>query len=322
MVKNKNHTVYWMTLGLAILCTLAFLASLGLGFAGFPSLEDETMRSIVVHLRLPRALGGFLAGGALSISGALVQRVLSNPLASTNILGINAGAGFFGLLASVWFPQSLWINEIGSFLGALLCAGFILALVRGHHASKLTILLAGLALSQLLSAGMDAITILYPDALSGYAAFKIGSLASLSLFKVGIGACVLIPTLCLVFALSKQLEFFSLGSFQATSLGFPLAKWSLVFLGLAAILASSVVSFCGMLGFIGLIVPAYLHRFRLSMPLYLIQCFLLGALLCEVADLLGRLLFLPWELPAGLLLSLIGGPYFLWMILERRHLDA
>lgn len=320
MVKNK--TAYWMTLGLAIFCALAFLASLTLGFAGFPSLKDETMQTIVVHLRLPRALGGLLAGGALAISGALVQQVLCNPLASTNILGINAGAGFFGLLASVWFPHSLWANELGGFVGALLCAGFILALVWSQHTSKLTILLAGLALSQLLSAGMDAITILYPDVLSGYAAFKIGSLASLSLFKVSLGACVLIPTLVVVFALSQQLEFFSLGSFQAMALGFPLAQWSLVFLSLAAILASSVVGFCGMLGFVGLIVPAYLHRFRLSMPLYLSQCFLLGALLCEVADLLGRLLFLPWELPAGLLLSLVGGPYFLWMILERRHLDA
>ncbi len=305
-----------------MLCGLTFFASLLLGFAGLPSLEDEVMQGILWHLRFPRAFGSLLAGGSLAIGGALVQSVLSNPLASTNILGINAGAGFFGLLASVLFPQFIWASELGGFCGALLCAGFILVLVWGKQAQKLTILLAGLAISQLFTAGMEALTLLYPDVLTGYAAFKIGSLSSLSLSKVGLGACLLLPTLCVVFGLSKQLELFSLGSFQAGALGFGVAQWSMVFLGLAALLAATVVGFCGMLGFVGLIVPAYLRRFRLPTFWYLVQCFLLGALLCEMADLLGRLLFLPWELPAGLLLSLAGGPYFLWMILERRTWDA
>lgn len=319
---NSSHKAHWMTLGLAFFCGLMFFASLLLGFAGFPSLEDEVMRGILLHLRLPRALGGLLAGGALAVGGALVQSVLSNPLASTNILGINAGAGFFGLLASVLFPQSIWAHELGGFLGALLCAGFILLLVWNKQAQKLTILLAGLAIGQLFTAGMDALTLLYPDVLSGYAAFKIGSLSSLSLSKIGLGAFLLLPTLCIVFGLSKQLELFSLGSFQAKALGLEIAQWSVVFLALAAVLAASVVGFCGMLGFVGLIVPAYLRRFRLPTFWYLAQCFFLGALLCEIADLLGRTLFLPWELPAGLLLSLAGGPYFLWMILERRTLNA
>lgn len=320
--KGKFLSPFQSTLLLALFCGLAFIASLFLGYAGFPSLQDETLRNILLHIRLPRALGGLLAGGALAMSGALVQSVLSNPLASTNLLGINAGAGFFGLLLGAIFPHSFWIGEFGSFLGALLCASFILLLIGQKKVSKLTILLAGLAVSQLFTAGIDCLILFFPEALNGYASFKIGSLASLSLSKVILSASLILPILVLVFCLSRELEMFSLGFFQATSIGFPISFWRTTFLALAALLAASVVSFCGMLGFVGLIVPAWLRSLRLAIPLYLAQCFFLGGLLCEVADLCGRTLFLPWELPAGLLLSFIGAPYFLWMVLERRNWDA
>lgn len=308
--------------GLCLLLVLVFILSLLMGSAGFLNLQDPTMQTIFLHLRLPRSLGALLAGSALAISGALVQSVLNNPLASANIIGINAGAGFFTVLAGILFPASFIAGGLFGFFGGLLCAGLILLLIWKKQARKLTVLLAGMAISQLFSAGIDLLTILFDDALSGYASFKIGSLASVSLQKAGFGACLIIPALLLVLVCARQLEMFTIPAVQASALGFPIRKWTILFLGLAALLSAGTVSFCGMLGFVGLIIPAWLRRFHLPVFWYLSQCILCGAILVLAADLIGRTVFMPWELPAGLILSLAGCPYFLYLLIGRRNLDA
>lgn len=305
-----------------VVCILCFLLSLLAGPAGFLDLTDPTMKTILVHLRLPRAIGSILAGSALALSGALIQTVLNNPLASANLIGINSAAGFFTILASILFPKVLALPSIAGFFGALLCAGLILLLVWKKHASKLTIILAGLAISQLFSAGIDLLTVLVPDALNGYAAFKIGSLASVSLSKAQMGALLIVPAVVVTLICAKQLEMFALGPLQSKALGFPIRRWTVIFLALAALLSAGTVSFCGMLGFVGLIVPAWLRRFRFPTQIYLAQCLFWGASLVCIADVLGRVILMPWELPAGLLLALAGGPYFLYLLVGRRKLDA
>lgn len=305
-----------------LLCAACFVLSLLAGPAGFLDLHNPTMQTILLHLRLPRALGSLLAGNALAVSGALIQTVLNNPLASANLIGINSAAGFFTILAGILFPTMVALPPLAGFFGALLCAGMILLLIWKKQASKLTIILAGLAISQVFSAGIDLLTVIVPDALSGYASFKIGSLASISLSKVGWGAILILPALALAVFCSRQLEMFSLGALQSKALGFPIRRWTVIFLALAALLSAGTVSFCGMLGFVGLIVPAWLRRFHLPVKTYLLECLICGAMLICLADVLGRVILIPWELPAGLLLALAGGPYFLYLLLGRRNLDA
>lgn len=297
-----------------------FLLSLLSGPAGLINPADPAKRSILLNLRLPRAIGAILAGCGLSLSGAIVQKVFHNSLASANLIGINASVGFFSLLAGVIFPLSFTAGTVFGFLGGMLCAGLIMALVWRKKASRLTVLLAGMAISQLFSAGIDLLTILAPDLLSGYASFRIGSLASLTLSKDGMSALLICSAAFLTFLFSDELELFALGDRQAQALGLSVRKWTILFLALASLMACGVVSLCGMLGFVGLIVPAWLSRFGFFMKSYLAACLLLGAALVLAADLAGRLIVLPWELPAGLILSLIGGPYFLVLLLERsRH---
>lgn len=317
---NKKET------GWAILATLVLFAllacSLLYGAAGFLDLRDPSMRSILMNLRLPRALGGMLAGIGLSLSGALIQKIFHNSLASPNLIGINSSVGFFSLLAGIVFPLSFSASMLAGFAGGMLCSTLVLLMVYKKRASKLTVLLAGMAISQLFSAGMDLLTILSDDALSSLATFKIGTLASLTLSKDAGAALLILPAALCVFLFSHQLELFALGDLQAQALGLALRKWTLIFLALSSLMACGVVSLCGMLGFVGLIVPAWLSRFHLPIKGYLYICAILGAALVTGADLIGRIVVLPWELPAGLILSLTGGPYFLYLLAGRKHHEA
>lgn len=306
----------------AVILAFSFAISLFYGSAGFLDLSQDTMKTILIHLRLPRSLGALLAGSALACSGALVQTVLDNPLASGNLIGINSAASFFTILSGILFPSAFGLGGIAGFAGGMLCTALILFLIWKKNAGKLTVLLAGMAISQVFSAGIDVLTVIFPDALSGYAAFKIGSLASLTLQKTLAGALLIIPALAGVFLCTKSLEMFALGTMQSQALGFPVRKWTVVFLGLASLLCAGTVSFCGMLGFVGLIIPAWLRRFHFPIRLYILECIVLGAALVCLADFAGRTLVIPWELPAGLILSLAGGPYFVYLLIGRRNLDA
>lgn len=312
---NKER---WLFAGLALALVIVSVLSLTTGAYGKGVWTTPAGLRVLMVLRLPRLLGALLAGSALAISGALVQSVLHNSLASANIIGINAGAAFFRILAGLLFPASFIATMIGGFFGGLLCAGLVLALLIWRKPSRLTLLLAGMAIGQLFGAGTDLLMTIAPDAIQGYAAFKIGSLASMTLIQSGQAALLILPALIIVCLCKRQLELFSLSETQAQALGLSVHKWMVIFLALAAWLSAAVVSFCGMLGFVGLIVPAALRKRNLSSSAFLGACILLGGFLVLLADWLGRIICMPWELPAGLLLSLCGGPYFLWMLFDRR----
>ncbi len=293
------------------------LISLMIGPASSGNIFSPENRPILLHLRFPRVLGAWICGGALALSGAIIQTVLNNPLSSANILGINSACGFFSVLAGIFFPTSFAAGSIFSFIGGMIASLFIVLMVRRKNPSRLTIILAGLAIGSLFSAGIDLLLVIDPDALSGYASFKIGSLSALSLKRVLQSALILVPLMIAVLILSRQLEMFSFGALHSGAMGFSFARWMIVFLMVASALASQVVSLCGLIGFVGLIVPAWLRRFNFSMSGYLMLSLLAGAVLVLVSDLIGRVCFLPWEMPAGLILSLFGGPYFLVLLFTK-----
>lgn len=142
-------------------------------------------------------MAGFFAGASLAASGMLIQTVLANPLASPNIIGVNAGAGLGAVICSVLLPYSFNAVPLFSCLFAVLAAFLILALAYKTNSSKLTIVLAGLAVSQIFNAASDAIINFFPDVLSGYSDFKMGSLAQVSLQQtlpgsIAIALCLLV----------------------------------------------------------------------------------------------------------------------------------
>lgn len=152
---------------------------------------------ILVHVRLPRTLAGLAAGGALATAGALIQSVLNNAMASPNVIGVNAGAGFFAMLAVTLAPGAAGVLPAASFLGALCTALFIYALAARAGLSRTTLILAGIAVSSILTAGVNAITLLYPDDVIGATGFMLGGFSGVTIASVGNAAWYMAAGLCL-----------------------------------------------------------------------------------------------------------------------------
>ena len=281
--------------------------------------EGGIQAQIVWLARMPRLWGCLLAGAALAVSGAVLQGVLGNPLAAPNIIGVNAGAGFFAALWGAFFPQAAALAPGAAFLGALTGTLLVLLIAERTGASKMTLVLAGAAVSSMFGAAVDAVVTFLPDALNGYSDFRIGGLRNLAMGRVIPAAWVIVPALLAVLSLAGELDILTLGTETARSLGLPAKRLRLIFLALAAALAGGAVSFAGLLGFVGLITPHIMRRLigEESLPL-LAASALGGASLLTVCDLLARLLFAPYELPVGIVLSLGGGPFFIWLLLRQR----
>lgn len=280
---------------------------------------EDTAVQIVRHFRLPRTLGCLLAGAALAVSGAIIQGVLANPLAAPNIIGVNAGAGLAVALCCALAPAAaVWAPAV-AFLGALGGVLLVLAIARSTGASRLTVVLAGVAVSSVLGAGIDAVLTFCPDALNGYSDFRIGGFTNLTIAKVAPAFWLILAALVAALSLSHELDLLSLGGDTAQSLGLPVRRCRLALLTIAAALAGAAVSFAGLLGFVGLIVPHMMRRLvgEESRPL-LLSCILGGGGLLTLCDTLARVLFSPYELPVGIVLSLGGGPFFLWLLLHQR----
>ncbi len=317
-----------LVLCLGALTVLAGLASLALGAADIPPGEvlaallgrgGAVQTQIVLYARLPRLCGCLLAGSALASAGVIIQGVLANPLAAPNVIGVNAGAGLAAALCCAAAPSSVLLTPIAAFAGALAGVLLVLFISERAGASRITLVLAGVALSSMFSAGIDAVLTFFPDALSGYTDFRIGGVKNLSMARLAPAFWIILLSLLAALSLSSRLDLLLLGRETAQSLGLPVGGTRMLLLSLAAALAGAAVSFAGLLGFVGLLTPHIMRRLigEDSFPLLLCSA-LGGALLLTVCDLLARLLFAPFELPLGVVLSLAGGPFFLWLLLRQR----
>lgn len=287
--------------------------------AFFKSEAVTSADRIALYARLPRTCGCIVAGAALAVSGAIIQGVLSNPLAAPNVIGVNSGAGLAAAVCCAFLPGAYALVPFAAFLGALLSVLLVLLIAERTGASKITLVLGGVAISSVLSAGVDAVVTFVPDALVGYSDFRIGSLSGLTMQKLAPAAWVVLAALALSFSLTHELDLLMLGRDTARSLGLRAGKMRILLLAVSAALAGAAVSFAGLLGFIGLIVPHIMRRLvgdesRLLLP----GCAMGGAVMLLLCDLASRMLFRPYELPVGIALSFIGGPFFVWLLLRQR----
>ena len=287
----------------------------------FSSLGDlgSVGSRILLLVRLPRLCGTLLAGAALAAAGAILQTVLGNPIASPNIIGVNAGAGLAVALCGVLFPAGTALLPGAAFLGAGMAVLLVFGLSRGTGASRTTLVLSGVALNSLLNAATDAVTTLFPDVLAGSLSFRVGGVAGLTLEKLAAPCVYIAAGLLLSLLLSHDMEVLSLGDETAHALGLPVHRTRYLLLGVAAALAGAAVSFAGLLGFVGLIVPHVARFFcpgapRRALPLSM----LLGAAFLTLCDVLARLLFAPYELPVGIVMSFLGAPFFLYLLIRRK----
>ena len=328
---DQNQKRGWIlvscTILLAILAVLMglFFGSANVSFTAFfeawmtGDVESAAYR-IVVYSRLPRVLGALLSGSALAVAGTILQSVLQNPLASPNIIGVNNGAGLAVLLCSAFLPAYGSLLPFAAFLGALATALIIFALAMGNGASRITLVLTGIAMSSILGAGMNCILILYPDAYIGASTFLVGGLATVTLPHLRFAAGYILVGLVLAWLMRRDMNIISLGSTTAQALGMPIAKTRFLLIFTAAILTGAAVSFAGLLGFVGLIVPHAIRFLLGNDNRFLVPaCAFGGAAFVTLCDLLSRIAFAPYEIPVGILLSFIGGPFFLYLVRKNRR---
>ena len=316
---------------LALLVAVLFAASLlagrsPLALAGMfrtGGEEAAIARSILLEIRLPRALLGLLVGSALGLSGAALQGLLRNPLAEPGLIGISASAGlgavavfYFGLAGSLALTLPL-----GGLAGAGLAILLLYALA-GRDASVLTLILAGVALNSLAGALTALALNLAP---SPYAALEIvywllGSLADRGMREVWLAAPFILTGMALLLASGSHLAALSLGEDTARSLGVRLGRLRLLVIGGTALAVGAAVSVSGAIGFVGLVVPHLLRPLVGYDPARLLPLSALGgAALVLAADIAVRLPAGAMELKLGVVTALVGAPFFLHLLYATRR---
>lgn len=302
------------------ICVGAVSVSFKEMLAVFIGQGEKNHRSILLYIRLPRVLACALAGSGLAVSGAVIQNVFQNPLAGPNIIGVNSGAGLAVVLCSALFPFSYRFVPFAAFLGALAALGFIYFLAKKTGASKMTLLLSGVCVNSLLNAAADAVHIFSEDTLTGTYNFRLGGFQAVNgtvLLGAGVLIVIGIFAVCL---LGNELEIMSLGEQVGTSVGLNIKKYRLLFLALAALLAGASVSFAGLLGFVGLMAPHIARRLvGEECRYYLPFSALFGGTFVMLCDLAARTLWAPYEIPTGILLSCLGAPFFLYLLLHQKR---
>ncbi len=280
---------------------------------------SSTAARIIFYSRLPRTCAAFLAGAALAVAGMVIQTVLNNPLASPGVIGVNSGAGFAVALVCAVFPAAGQYTPLVALSGALIAALLVTGLSWRTGASRITVVLAGVAISALFGAGIDAVVTLVPEALDGVADFRVGGFTGVTMARLVPAGGLIFVSLAVVLSLARQMDVLRLGSDTAQSLGLCVGVVRFVILFLAAVLAGAAVSFCGLMGFVGLIIPNTMRRLLGEGSLELTAASALGgAFFVIVCDVLSRILFAPFEIPVGIILAFAGAPFFLWLLLRQK----
>ncbi len=314
----------------AAFCVAAAVLNICLGASGMslPKLWEALISGpgtsaasrILWYVRLPRTVATLLSGAALAVSGAVIQKVLSNQLASPHIIGVNSGAGLAVAVCTAAGLYSAWTIAGFAFAGALGATFLVVAIGKRIGASRTTVVLSGVAVNACLSAITEGISTMVPDAALANADFRVGGFSSVNQSRLLPSAILIIAAIIIICTLSNDLEVLSLGDDTAQSLGLKVTRTRNFVLTLAALLAGTSVMIAGVLGFVGLIVPHIARRMIGNSSGYMLPfCALLGAGFVAVCDLAARMLFSPYELPTGILLSAIGGPFFVWLLLKRKE---
>jgi len=312
----------------AVALAAAVAASLALGAVGVPlgavvdaltgRAEAGPLREIVLTLRLPRTVDAIVVGAALGVAGALLQGALANPLASPDVIGVTAGAGFGAVLVLLVFPSAIALLPVGALAFGTLAAALVFAIAwagpRGGGIGRLV--LAGIAVSALFGALTTSVMVAYADRVQSAVFWLAGGLSSEGWGTLRVAWPYFAAGFVLAAGLTRPLDRLALGDDVAASLGMRPRAVRLAASAAAALLASAAASIAGLLAFIGLVIPHVVrlaggtHAHRFVVP----ASGLLGAALLLAGDTLARTALAPVELPVGPFMVLLGVPLFLALL--------
>lgn len=286
---------------------------------------DSLVWKIWWNIRLPRVLLAVLVGAALALSGATMQGLFRNPLADPGLLGISSGASLmlaFAVVIPIALPAALalWWPMLAAFAGSLVVTMIIFMLSRHRSTTLSRLLLAGIAINALCGAAVGILSWISNDQqLRQLSLWGMGSLGQAQWPTVLACAVLIVPTTIAMQWQAGRLNLLQLGDEEAHYLGVDVRRTQRILLILSALMVAAAVAVSGVIAFVGLVVP---HLIRLWMGgdhRWLFPgSMLLGAILMLAADTLARTAVAPAEIPVGLLTSMLGAPWFLWLILRRQ----
>ena len=212
-----------------------------------------------------------------------------------------------------------WEIAISAFLGALVSMLLVTFTAQKIGASRTTVILGGVAVNSFLTAGTETITTLMPEIAVMSSDFRVGGFTAVTSQRLIPAGILILIALGITFSLCNELDVMNLGEETAQGLGLSVKKMRTIFLILSSILAGASVSFAGLLGFVGLIIPHIARKLVGGENRYLLPfCAIFGAVFVTICDLIARLLFQPYEIPVGILMSFIGGPFFVFLLLNKK----
>jgi iron complex transport system permease protein len=298
------------------------LANAWLGWAWGGDDLDPTIRTVIWNVRFPRVIAGLLIGASLAAAGATFQALFRNPLVAPDILGVSTGASL-GAVLGIFLSLPLVAIQLTSFAGGILAvlAVYAVGLAIRHRDPVLTLVLAGVAISAIASAGISLIKILADpyDQLPTITYWLLGSLSSITRGD----AFGILPAMVLglvpLFVLRWQVNLLSLGDEEAKALGVDTRRLRPVLIAAATLVTAASVSIAGVIGWVGLVIPHIARLlvgpdFRRLLP----ASMLLGATFLLVVDIAARTLAMI-EIPLGILTAVIGAPFFLWLLASGRR---
>ena len=286
--------------------------------------QNPTAWRILWEIRLPRCLAAVVLGGALSVSGFLLQTFFANPIAGPYILGISSGAKLTVALAMIFsLGQGMVLGSMGliaaAFLGAMLSMGFILLIAGKVHRMSLLII-CGVMIGYICSAVTDFVVTFADDSnIVNLHNWSIGSFSGTSWRDIRTIALTVFPGLLCTFLLSKPMGAYQLGEAYAQNLGVNIRLFRIALILLSSVLSACVTAFAGPISFVGIAVPHLMKSlFRTAKPLWILPaCFLGGGVFCLFCDGIARTVFSPTELSISTVTAVFGAPVVIWMMLRR-----
>ncbi|PRB11252.1 heme ABC transporter permease [Microbacterium sp. MYb72] len=298
------------------------LHGIGIDTAWAP--DSATDYGVIYSIRLPRLVLGLLVGAALAVSGVLMQAIFGNPLADAGVVGVSSGAAL-GAAASITLGLAsfgMWTTPAFAFLGGLVAVMAVYLISRsGGRTEVVTLLLTGIAINAIAGAGMAFLTFLGTTSTREQIVFwQLGSLNGALWSHTALVAPLVAVGVIVALVVAPGLDLFALGERTARHLGLNVELLRIVVIVTVAVLVCAAVAFAGIIGFAGLVVP---HLMRMiigpaHLPLVIASAFG-GALLISLADLVARTAVPLADLPIGMITALVGGPFFLWLLVRTRR---
>lgn len=336
--KNKNRAgnsllktgIVWTILAAGIV--VMFLLAIAIGSSRIPISEvvdvffgraSKTVTIIVTKLRAPRAVLAVIVGACLSVAGALLQAVMKNPLADPGSIGVSAGASTAAITVLLLYPNLTYSVPLFAFGGAALACVLIYVMAWKDGVDPVRIILSGVAINSVLGGYNSFLQLQNSDNLQGVLAFMNGSLAGGMWQDVQIMGVYAIFGLICAFLCIKNANALQLGDEMAKNLGIRVNLSRIALSAVSAFLAAATVSQVGMIGFVGLVAP-HISRmlvgsdYKVLLPTSLLT----GSLMVLVADTVGRSLIPGTEVPVGVMMSVFGGPFFLYMLRKRGNFNG